>query len=138
MKSRAAVAFEAKRPLEIIEVDLEGPKAGEVLIEIMATGIYHTDAYTLDGLSSGLTDQSQKITVAARAMAEKKTLGHRSRCVAEAKGCHDVGGPAKALDRAWNAEAAIVFTGVVAPEALAAWEELSEDMPGLGLIGIAR
>ena len=52
MKTRAAVAFEAKQPLEIIEIDLEGPKAGEVLVEIMATGICHTDAYTLDGLDS--------------------------------------------------------------------------------------
>ena len=52
MKTRAAVAFEAKKPLEIIELDLEGPKAGEVLVEIMATGICHTDAYTLDGLDS--------------------------------------------------------------------------------------
>jgi hypothetical protein len=38
MKTRAAVAFEAKKPLEIVELDLEGPKAGEVLVEIMATG----------------------------------------------------------------------------------------------------
>jgi S-(hydroxymethyl)glutathione dehydrogenase/alcohol dehydrogenase len=52
MKTRAAVAFEAKQPLEIVELDLEGPRAGEVLIEIMATGICHTDAYTLDGLDS--------------------------------------------------------------------------------------
>jgi S-(hydroxymethyl)glutathione dehydrogenase/alcohol dehydrogenase len=52
MKTRAAVAFEAKKPLEIVELDLEGPKAGEVLVEIMATGICHTDAYTLDGLDS--------------------------------------------------------------------------------------
>jgi S-(hydroxymethyl)glutathione dehydrogenase / alcohol dehydrogenase len=52
MKSRAAVAFEAKKPLEIVELDLEGPKQGEVLVEIMATGICHTDAYTLDGLDS--------------------------------------------------------------------------------------
>ena len=52
MKTRAAVAFEAKQPLEIVEVDLEGPKQGEVLVEIMATGICHTDAYTLDGLDS--------------------------------------------------------------------------------------
>ncbi len=52
MKSRAAVAFEAKKPLEIVEVDLEGPKAGEALVEIKATGICHTDAYTLDGLDS--------------------------------------------------------------------------------------
>jgi len=52
MKTRAAVAFEAKRPLEIVEVDLDGPRSGEVLVEIMATGICHTDAYTLDGLDS--------------------------------------------------------------------------------------
>ena len=49
MKSRAAVAFEAGKSLEIVEVDLEGPKAGEVLIEIKATGICHTDAFTLSG-----------------------------------------------------------------------------------------
>jgi S-(hydroxymethyl)glutathione dehydrogenase / alcohol dehydrogenase len=52
VKTRAAVAFEAKKPLEIVELDLEGPKAGEVLVEIMATGICHTDAYTLDGFDS--------------------------------------------------------------------------------------
>ena len=52
MKTRAAVAFAPRQPLEIVEVDLEGPKAGEVLVEIMATGICHTDAYTLDGLDS--------------------------------------------------------------------------------------
>ena len=47
-----AVAFASKQPLEIVEVDLDGPKAGEVLVEIMAIGICHTDAYTLDGLDS--------------------------------------------------------------------------------------
>ena len=52
MKTRAAVAFEAKKPLEVVELDLEGPRAGEVLVEIMATGICHTDAYTLDGFDS--------------------------------------------------------------------------------------
>ena len=52
MKTRAAVAFEAKQPLEIVELDLEGPKSGEVLIEIKATGICHTEAYTLSGLDS--------------------------------------------------------------------------------------
>lgn len=49
MKTRAAVAFEAARPLEIVEVDLESPKAGEVLVEIRATGVCHTDAFTLSG-----------------------------------------------------------------------------------------
>jgi S-(hydroxymethyl)glutathione dehydrogenase/alcohol dehydrogenase len=52
MKTTAAVAFAAKQPLEIVELDIEGPKAGEVLVEIKATGICHTDAYTLDGLDS--------------------------------------------------------------------------------------
>ncbi len=52
MKTRAAVAFAANQPLEIVEVDLEGPKWGEVLVEIMATGICHTDAYTLEGKDS--------------------------------------------------------------------------------------
>ena len=52
MKTRAAVAFAPKQPLEIVELDLEGPKAGEVLVEIKATGICHTDAYTLDGFDS--------------------------------------------------------------------------------------
>src|SRR6266566_7667824 len=52
MKTRAAIAFEAKKPLEIIELDLDGPKAGEVLVEIKATGICHTDAYTLSGQDS--------------------------------------------------------------------------------------
>ena len=49
MKTRAAVAFAAGKPLEVTTVELEGPRAGEVLIEIMATGICHTDAYTLSG-----------------------------------------------------------------------------------------
>ncbi|MFA5123320.1 S-(hydroxymethyl)glutathione dehydrogenase/class III alcohol dehydrogenase [Zavarzinia sp.] len=49
MDVRAAVAFEAGKPLEIVTVQLEGPKAGEVLVEIKATGICHTDAYTLSG-----------------------------------------------------------------------------------------
>jgi len=49
MKSRAAVAFEAGKELEIVEVDVEGPQAGEVLVELKATGICHTDAFTLSG-----------------------------------------------------------------------------------------
>src|SRR5260370_37538152 len=49
MKTRAAVAVEKAKPLEIMEVDLEGPKAGEVLVEIKATGICHTDEFTLSG-----------------------------------------------------------------------------------------
>ncbi len=49
MKSLAAVAFEPKRPLELTEIDVEGPRAGEVLVEIVATSVCHTDAYTLSG-----------------------------------------------------------------------------------------
>ena len=49
MKTPAAVAFESGKPLEIVEVDLEGPRDGEVLVEVMATGICHTDAFTLSG-----------------------------------------------------------------------------------------
>jgi len=49
MKTRAAVAFEKAKPLEIVEVDLEGPRQGEVLVEIKATGICHTDEFTRSG-----------------------------------------------------------------------------------------
>ena len=49
MKTKAAVAFEAGKPLEICEVELEGPKKGEVLVELKATGVCHTDAFTLSG-----------------------------------------------------------------------------------------
>ena len=49
MKTRAAVAWEAGKPLQIEEIDIAGPKAGEVLIQIKATGVCHTDAFTLSG-----------------------------------------------------------------------------------------
>ena len=49
MKTRAAVAWQAGQPLAIEELDLEGPRAGEVLVEVRATGICHTDHYTLSG-----------------------------------------------------------------------------------------
>ncbi|HOB03201.1 MAG TPA: alcohol dehydrogenase catalytic domain-containing protein, partial [Casimicrobium huifangae] len=49
MKTKAAVAWKSGAPLTIETVDLEGPKAGEVLVEIKATGICHTDYYTLSG-----------------------------------------------------------------------------------------
>ena len=49
MRTRAAVAVAAGKPLEIMEVNLDGPKAGEVLVEIKATGICHTDEFTLSG-----------------------------------------------------------------------------------------
>ncbi|HVP28547.1 MAG TPA: S-(hydroxymethyl)glutathione dehydrogenase/class III alcohol dehydrogenase [Myxococcota bacterium] len=52
MKIQAAVCFEPKRPLEVTEVDLEGPKAGEVLVRLAATGVCHTDAYTMSGKDS--------------------------------------------------------------------------------------
>ena len=49
MKTRAAVALEAGKPLEIMDVNLDGPKEGEVLVEVKATGICHTDEFTLSG-----------------------------------------------------------------------------------------
>ncbi len=49
MKTRAAVAFEKAKPLVIADVDLEGPRAGEVLVEVKATGICHTDDFTISG-----------------------------------------------------------------------------------------
>ena len=49
MKTRAAVAWEAGKPLTVETIDIEGPRDGEVLVEVMATGVCHTDAYTLSG-----------------------------------------------------------------------------------------
>lgn len=49
MKTRAAVAFGAGQDLQVVDVDLQGPRAGEVLVEIKATGVCHTDAFTLSG-----------------------------------------------------------------------------------------
>ena len=49
MQVRAAVAFQAGKPLEVTEVTLDGPKAGEVLVELKATGICHTDEFTRSG-----------------------------------------------------------------------------------------
>src|SRR5438445_13037397 len=49
MKSRAAVAFKAGLPLELCDVEISPPKAGEVLVRMHASGVCHTDAYTLSG-----------------------------------------------------------------------------------------
>lgn len=49
MKSRAAIALEAGKPLELVEIDVGAPRAGEVLVKIVATSVCHTDAYTLSG-----------------------------------------------------------------------------------------
>ncbi|MGO6669057.1 alcohol dehydrogenase catalytic domain-containing protein, partial [Rhizobium ruizarguesonis] len=49
MDVRAAVAVQAGKPLEVMTVQLEGPRAGEVLVEVKATGICHTDDFTLSG-----------------------------------------------------------------------------------------
>ena len=49
MKSRAAVAFEAGKPLQVVEIDVAPPRKGEVLIRVTHTGVCHTDAYTLGG-----------------------------------------------------------------------------------------
>ncbi len=52
MQTKAAVAWEAGKPLTIETITIQGPKPGEVLVEVMATGVCHTDAYTLSGLDS--------------------------------------------------------------------------------------
>ncbi len=49
MKCKAAVAWEAKKPLQIEEVEVEGPREGEVLLKVIASGVCHTDAFTLSG-----------------------------------------------------------------------------------------
>ena len=49
MKTKAAICYAAGKPLEIVTVDLDGPKAGEVLIELKATGVCHTDEFTRSG-----------------------------------------------------------------------------------------
>ena len=49
MKIKAAIALEKAQPLVIDHIDLEGPKTGEVLVEIKSTGVCHTDAYTMSG-----------------------------------------------------------------------------------------
>jgi S-(hydroxymethyl)glutathione dehydrogenase / alcohol dehydrogenase len=52
MRARAAIAWEANKPLDVETIDISRPKPGEVLVEVMATGVCHTDAYTLAGLDS--------------------------------------------------------------------------------------
>ncbi len=49
VRSRAAVAWAAGQPLEVTEIDVEGPRAGEALLRVVATGVCHTDAFTLSG-----------------------------------------------------------------------------------------
>ena len=75
MKTRAAVALEKAKPLAIMDVELDGPKAGEVLVEIKATGICHTDEFTLSGADpEGIFPQSW----ATRGPASWLTLGRAS------------------------------------------------------------
>ena len=52
MKIQAAVCWEPKSELEVTEIELAGPKAGEVLVRLAATGVCHTDAYTMSGADS--------------------------------------------------------------------------------------
>src|SRR5579862_6965161 len=49
MKTKAAIAYAAGKPLEVVTLDLDGPKAGEVLVEIKASGVCHTDEFTRSG-----------------------------------------------------------------------------------------
>ena len=60
MKTRAAVAWEAGKPLEIETIEIAGPKEGEVLLRNVATGVCHTDAYTLSGADpEGIHDEDE-------------------------------------------------------------------------------
>ena len=49
MKCKAAVAWEAKQPLQIEDIEVEGPREGEVLLKVIASGVCNTDAFTLSG-----------------------------------------------------------------------------------------
>lgn len=69
MKTRAAVAWEAKKPLSIEEVDIQGPCAGEALLRVVATGVCHTDAFTMSGEDPGAYFPA--------------ILGHEGGCVVE-------------------------------------------------------
>jgi len=80
MKTKAAVAWKAGAPLSIETVELQGPKAGEVLVEVKATGICHTDEFTLSGADP--KDCSPRSSV-MKAPASSSTWGLASRrCVA--------------------------------------------------------
>src|ERR1700755_1632853 len=72
MKIKAAVAWSAKQPLSLEEVDLEGPRAGEALLRVVASGVCHTDAYTLSG-----ADPEGLFPV---------ILGHEGGCIVEETG----------------------------------------------------
>ena len=68
MKTRAAVAWAAGKPLTIEEVELAGPRAGEVLVEVKATGICHTDHFTLSGADpEGLFPARQQLLAYGKA-----------------------------------------------------------------------
>ena len=66
MKSRAAIAWEAGKPLSVEEIEVAGPKAGEVLVRIVATGVCHTDAYTLSGACLLYTSPSPRDATLSR------------------------------------------------------------------------
>ena len=88
MKTRAAVALEKAKPLAIAEVDLEGPKAGEVLVEIKATGICHTDEYTLSGADpeglfpAALSSEFHGVSVAP---SSGRGVGRRGQCAVDSR-----------------------------------------------------
>jgi S-(hydroxymethyl)glutathione dehydrogenase/alcohol dehydrogenase len=66
IKARAAIAWAARQPLEITEVDVEAPRQGEVLVRIVATGVCHTDAFTLSGADpEGIFPASSAMRAAA-------------------------------------------------------------------------
>ena len=68
MKTRAAIAHAAGQPLEVTTVDLDGPRAGEVLIELKATGVCHTDEFTRSGAEKvhSATSSARSVSASAR------------------------------------------------------------------------
>ena len=82
MKTKAAIAMEAGRPLEIDMVNLEGPKDNEVLVEIKSTGVCHTDAYTL----SGKDPEGIFPAILGHAEAKNKGVVYTSRKISEGEG----------------------------------------------------
>jgi D-arabinose 1-dehydrogenase-like Zn-dependent alcohol dehydrogenase len=98
IKARAAVAWAARQDLEITEVDVEAPRQGEVLVRIVATGVCHTDAFTLSGADPEGIFPS--------------ILGHEGGGIVEAVG------PGVTLGRNWRPRHTLVHAGVWAMQVL--------------------
>jgi len=79
MKTKAAIAWKSGAPLTIEEVDLQGPQAGEVLVEIKATGICHTDYYTMSSRSTRRNAVSASSAFRARPIFARRFAQPRAR-----------------------------------------------------------